>query len=100
MRIILYILIIWLGAYLGFKDKLPNKIVVHLSKLQYWSLLFLLFVMGINIGINDKVINTFYQLGYQALVLSFFSIIMSVLGVRLISRFVKTKDIGSEKSER
>ena len=89
MRILLYMLIIFIGAYLGAGGKLTAKITDKLSKLQLASLLFMLFVMGINIGVNDAVVNGFYRLGFQAVVLAAFSIIFSILAVKLVSGLVQ-----------
>ncbi|MFZ5351151.1 MAG: LysO family transporter [Bacillota bacterium] len=86
MRILLYILIILTGAWLGYSGRLPEKVAGKLSKLQFMSLLLLLFIMGVNIGINREIIGTFHKLGIQALLLSVFSIIFSVAGVKLVSK--------------
>lgn len=88
MRILLYIAIIFIGGWLGAGGRLPEKLTGRLSGLQYISLLFMLFVMGINIGVNEEVIGGFYKLGLQAVVLSVFSIAFGILGVRLVSGFI------------
>lgn len=89
MRILLYIAIILAGAYLGAGGKMPANIMDKLSRLQFMSLLFMLFVMGINIGVNEDVVNGFYKLGFQAVVLAAFSIAFSILFVRLVAAFVQ-----------
>ena len=96
MRILLYIAIIFVGAYLGAGGKLSGKITDKLSKLQFASLLLMLFVMGINIGVNDEVVNGFYKLGLQAIVLAVFSIAFSILFVKLVSGFVQRDRKDSE----
>lgn len=92
MRIILYIVILCIGAYLGYGDRLSKKVLDKLSHIQCICLLGLLFIMGINIGINEEVVHTFYKLGYQSLVLSIFSIIFSILGVKMISKFLYVQE--------
>ncbi|HYF83687.1 MAG TPA: LysO family transporter [Clostridia bacterium] len=89
MRIFLYIAIIFIGAWLGAGGKLSESFTVNLSKLQFISLLLLLFIMGVNIGVNDDVINGFYKLGFQAVVLAVFAIAFSVFFVKLVSGFVQ-----------
>lgn len=89
MRILLYIAIIFVGALLGAGGKLSDKFTGKLSKLQFASLLLMLFVMGINIGVNDNVVSGFYKLGFQAVVLAAFSIAFSILFVKLVSGFVQ-----------
>jgi uncharacterized membrane protein YbjE (DUF340 family) len=71
----------------------------NLSKLQYASLLLLLFIMGINIGINDSIINEFGKLGFQAVVLSLSSIILSVAAVKLVTIYFKHKEKAVQQDE-
>ncbi|MHB1392209.1 MAG: LysO family transporter [Clostridia bacterium] len=89
MRIFFYIAIIFVGAWLGAGGKLSESFTGKLSKLQFASLLLLLFFMGVNIGVNDDVINGFYKLGFQAVVLAVFSIAFSIFFVKLVSGFVE-----------
>lgn len=95
MRIFLYIAIVFVGAWLGAGDMLSGGFIGKLSKLQFASLLLLLFIMGVNIGVNDVVINGIYRLGFQAIVLAAFSIAFSIFFVKLVSGFVQRdrKDI-------
>lgn len=89
MRILLYIVIISLGALIGYKDLVSEKVFSKTSFIQYICLLFLLFVMGIKIGINKEVLMSFHRLGLSAVIISVFSIAFSVLGVKSISKFIK-----------
>jgi uncharacterized membrane protein YbjE (DUF340 family) len=89
LRILLYIAIILIGALLGAYGKLSDKFTGKLTKLQFASLLLMLFVMGINIGVNDEVVNGFYKLGFQAFILAAFSVAFSILFVKLVSNFVQ-----------
>lgn len=88
MRILLYISIVLAGAFIGSRGKISEVVLKNLSKLQYACLLLLLFIMGVNIGINDEIINTFGKLGMQAVVLSVASILLSVGAVKLVSAYV------------
>lgn len=99
MRIILYILIILAGVYISNKGMLNEIVEKNLSKLQYASLLLLLFIMGVNIGINDNIINKFGKLGLQAIVLSSSSIILSVAAVKLVTMFFKHKEKAVSQDE-
>lgn len=96
VRILLYITIIFIGAWLGAGGRLSESFTGKLSKLQFASLLLLLFIMGVNIGVNDDVINGFYKLGLQAVVLAVFSIAFSIIFVRLVSGFVQRDRKDSE----
>lgn len=97
MRILLYILIIFLGALLSAKGTLKESFMAKLSSFQFISLLILLFIMGVSIGVNDQVINSFYKIGYQALVLAIFTIVFSILFVKLASKYILTEKRGSRE---
>lgn len=99
MRIVLYILIILAGAFISSRGLLNEMVEKNLSKLQYACLLLLLFIMGVNIGINDQIINTFGKLGMQAIVLSLASILLSIGAVKLVSQYFKHKDKAVQQDE-
>lgn len=99
VRIILYVLIILAGAFISNKGLLNTMVEKNLSKLQYASLLLLLFIMGVNIGINDNIINEFSKLGFQAIVLSLSSIILSVAAVKLVAMYFKYKEKAVKQDE-
>lgn len=99
MRILLYVLIILAGAWLGNKGKLKAIVLKNLSKIQYACLLLLLFIMGVNIGINKQIISTFGKLGIQALVLALFSIVFSISAVKLVSIYFHYKEKVVQKDE-
>ena len=88
LRLALYLGILVVGGIIGYKDKISEKIESNLSIIQNISLLFLLFVMGITIGINDQVISNLFSIGVKAAIISLGSIIFSIIFVRLIGKFV------------
>lgn len=92
MKILLYIGIITLGALFSYKDLVSEKIFSKISSIQYICLLFLLFVMGIKIGVNKEILLSFHKLGFNAVVIAVFSVGFSVLGVKLISKFIQPKE--------
>ncbi|MCG8540379.1 MAG: LysO family transporter [Clostridia bacterium] len=91
MRILLYIVIMAIGALVGYKELASQKIFNKMSTIQYACLLFLLFIMGVKIGINKDVLMSVHKLGFTAVIISVFSIVFSVLGVKFVSRFIKAK---------
>jgi len=91
MRILLYIVIISIGALVGYKELVSEKILKRMGTIQYICLLFLLFVMGIKIGINKSILMSVHKLGLTAVVISIFSISFSILGVKFISKFIKSE---------
>lgn len=91
MRILLYIVIILIGALIGYKELISKKVLKRMSSIQYFCLLFLLFVMGIKIGVNKNVLMSVHKLGFTAVVISIFSILFSILGVKLVSKHIKAE---------
>ncbi len=96
-RLLLYLGILILGAYIGFKDKISEKLKSRLGTIQNICLLFLLFIMGIKIGIDENVINSFLSIGVKAFIMSIFTVGFSIIGVFLVSKFIigKVKKIES-----
>lgn len=88
LRLALYLGILVLGGTIGYLDKISEKLESNLNIIQDISLLFLLFVMGITIGINDQVISNLFSIGVKAIIISLSSIIFSIIFVRLIGKFV------------
>jgi uncharacterized membrane protein YbjE (DUF340 family) len=99
VRILLYIAIILAGAWLGNRGKLSDILLKNLSKIQYACLLLLLFIMGVNIGLNEQIVRTFGKLGMQAVVLALCSVIFSIAAVRLVSMYFKHKEKAVQKDE-
>ena len=83
--------ILILGGYIGFKDKISEKFKSKLNNIQNICLLFLLFVMGIKLGIDNNVINSILSIGLKAFVMSTFTVGFSVIGVFLVSKFILGK---------
>lgn len=92
MDILLYLVIIVVGAFIGSKKLLKESVMNKLDKIQTIALLLLLFIMGISIGMDKEVINSFGTIGLQAMILAVFSVVFSVLGVKAISKKVLTEE--------
>lgn len=88
LRLILYLGILVLGGFIGYKDKVSEKLQANLNTIQNICLLFLLFVMGITIGINNEVISNIFSIGFKAGIISIFTVSFSIIFVRLIRRFI------------
>lgn len=99
MDILLYLIILTIGIFIGSKNLLKESIIKSLDRIQAVSLLLLLFVIGISIGMDKNVIISFVTIGGQALVLAIFSIIFSILGVKSISKHVFMSKEKEEESD-
>lgn len=87
-RLLMYLAVILLGAIIGAKGKISSRISGRLGSIQTACLLLLLLVMGIKIGMDQGVIESFLSIGYSAIVISFFTVGLSVFGIRLVSGYV------------
>ncbi|MBM7613961.1 LysO family transporter [Alkaliphilus hydrothermalis] len=93
MDILIYLLILLAGAFLGSKDQLKLPLMNRTSEAQTFALLFLLFIMGVKIGIDKEIIYSFSRIGLQGFLLALSSVIFSVLGVKMISnRVLRVKE--------
>ncbi|WP_313756412.1 LysO family transporter [Tissierella sp.] len=88
VRLILYLGILAVGGLIGYKDKVSEKLQDNLNKIQNLCLLFLLFIMGITIGINDEVVSNLISIGFKAGIISIFTVSFSIIFVGFIKKFI------------
>jgi len=99
MTILLYLLILILGAIIGNKKLLKDSVMKKLDHIQTFSLLLLLFIMGVSIGMDKDVITSFATIGMQAAILAVFSVVFSILGVKIISKKVLVLEEKREEND-
>ena len=99
LRLVIYLSILVLGGLIGYKKGIRKEISDKIDMIQIMCLLFLLFVMGVRMGLDDKVISSFLSLGYQAVVLSVFSIVFSVVFVMFVTKFISKNSKQEEFSD-
>ena len=90
MQLIIISLIV--GICIGYFDLLPSKITALANHLVLGGLFVLLFVMGFEIGINQKILNNLDQLGVEAILLAGGSIIGSIVMILLFNSTVKGEE--------
>lgn len=78
------ILFLFLGTVLGYFIREKKKILKHLDKVTFWSVLALLFLLGFSVGRNPVIIKNLHNLGLQALILS----VAAVIGSAVVSMVV------------
>lgn len=88
LRLFLYLGILVLGGIIGYKDKVSENLQANLNTIQNICLLFLLFVMGMTIGINDEVISNLLSIGFKAGIISLFTVSFSIIFVYLVKRIM------------
>lgn len=84
--------ILFVGAIFGYKDLINPKLDKNLARIQNICLLFLLFMMGITIGINDEIVKNIFGIGVKAFVIAIFTILFSIVFVRIISKLLFKED--------
>ena len=88
IRLLLYLAVILLGVIIGVNGKIGDNLRKRLGSIQTACLLFLLLIMGVMIGMDNNVIESFFTIGYSAIVISIFTVSFSILGVWLVSSYV------------
>jgi len=66
---------IFIGRFLHQKEKFLKVI----SGLTNWAIYLLLFLLGVSVGTNEKILNNFDIIGYQAIIITVFAVMGSVL---------------------
>jgi uncharacterized membrane protein YbjE (DUF340 family) len=90
------IISVLLGLLVGYYAKLPQGVVKKTALLQTICLLFMLFFMGINIGVDKDITKNLPSIGLRALVLALASIIGSILLVMSFSKlynYIKNRKV-------
>lgn len=81
-----------LGIIIGYFVSNNKKIIRLADRLTGYTIFLLLFLLGIGVGVNQKVINNLATLGFQALILSFGAILGSLICAYITYKlFFKTK---------
>lgn len=96
-RLILYLGMLAIGVFIGFKEISHEKILDKIDKLQMLALVILLFVMGIRIGADEMVVNSIGQLGVQALVITIFIVAFSILFVWILRKLGRLSRKGEKR---
>ncbi|PCH67415.1 MAG: DUF340 domain-containing protein [Bacteroidales bacterium] len=77
MIIVLAIMILGIGIGLIIGNK--PKIIKIIGALTSFSIFLLLFILGIGVGTNDKIINNLHSIGIQALILTIGAVLGSLI---------------------
>ena len=85
----LIILSLIVGICIGYFDLLPDEITDLAHYLILGGLFVLLFVMGFEIGNNDKILQNLNQIGLEAILLAGGSIIGSLLMIYFFHSYLK-----------
>jgi uncharacterized membrane protein YbjE (DUF340 family) len=77
------------------KNETAKRYIDHLVT---WAVYLLLFLLGISVGINEKVLNDFSKIGYTALLLTIGAVIGSIILAKIVFiRFFKNTNLTDDK---
>lgn len=96
-RLLLYLAMLFIGIYIGSKKMSGEKEYSVVQKAQTAALIILLFTMGIKVGADDKVISSMKTIGWNAFVITVFSIAASIGAVFASRKLLKIDNKGVKK---
>ena len=85
----LYILFLAAGIGLGMMGKIPAVLMAKSSGFQSWSLIIILFAMGVGIGSSSEITGSFYSIGMHSIAFAVAAITGSIVTVRLLRPLIK-----------
>ena len=80
------ILFLLLGTVTGYFLRKKKKLLKHLDKITFYSVLALLFLLGFAVGRDPVITGSLHRLGLQALILSTAAVIGSAAASMLVYR--------------
>lgn len=95
---IIVLLLMLAGILLGTWISRYPKLVRINNSLTNYAIYLLLFLLGISVGLNEKIINKLDQIGIQSLIITIGAISGSVLVLALISKYAFKSGISAEKN--
>lgn len=87
-RVILYLFILTIGGLLKYKNLVPDKIFKKVTKIQMFFLYSLILIMGIRIGMDDKIMESIKNIGIKSVIFSILTISFSIIALLLTSKFI------------
>ncbi|MCK5029546.1 MAG: LysO family transporter [Bacteroidales bacterium] len=67
------------GILIGWLLHKKEKFLKISSKITNWAIYLLLFLLGLSVGTNEKILSNFHKIGYQSILITVFAVIGSVL---------------------
>ena len=80
------------GILIGFLLRGRQRIIFIIEKITGFSIFILLFLLGISVGTNDKVISNFGKIGYNAIVIALSSVAGSILLSFILYKLLFSRD--------
>jgi uncharacterized membrane protein YbjE (DUF340 family) len=67
------------GIVIGWFLHKKEKILKISSELTNWAIYILLFLLGLSVGTNEKILNNFDQIGFLSILITVFAVAGSIL---------------------
>lgn len=67
------------GMIIGWILHTKKKLIHITSELTNWAIYLLLFLLGLSVGTNEKILDNFSQIGFQAILITVFAVTGSIL---------------------
>ncbi len=81
-----------LGVGIGWFLHKKDKLIKLTEKLTNWAIYLLLFLLGLSVGTNEKILQNFHQIGFQAILITVFAVAGSIFVSWLLYILVFKKD--------
>ncbi len=88
MSTLFYLIILVVGGVLSNKNFIPKKVYPYIERIQFACLVLMLASMGLKMGMDEKVVSSFFTIGVHSVLFGIMTIACSVLVVFLVIRFV------------
>lgn len=91
--ILLYLGLLIIGGIFSYRGWIHKAMLARIDRLQMACLFGLLFIMGMRIGMDDRVKEAFFKIGLHAVLFGIFTVVFSVLTVHLMLRLYGRKQV-------
>jgi hypothetical protein len=88
INILLYLILLIAGGLLSYKGFIHKNLVKKAGSIQLFFLYILIFIMGLRIGLDRKIIEAIYSIGFKAFIYAISTVLFSVGAVFLTSRYI------------
>ncbi len=92
------LVIMLVGIVVGFSISNRKKLIKINDKLTSFAIYLLLFLLGISVGLNDKIINNIHTIGLQAIIITMGALLGSLVCAYITYKlfFVRKKESKTE----
>ncbi|HPS56483.1 MAG TPA: LysO family transporter [Spirochaetota bacterium] len=80
------------GIFIGFLVRGRQRLIFIIEKTTGFSIYILLFLLGISVGTNEKVISSFGRIGFNAIIIALSSVAGSILLSFILYKFLFSRD--------